>query len=222
MWGWPHRAQRTHSRATLLPPPPPQRPPADPAPSGCWMQVKEKKSLLARLETMDMGKPIAEAEWDMDDVAGCFLYYAGAHTQAPSEWQALQRTAGQGLALLPSLAVLVPLHARMRPWHGVAWRVWRLGLPGFAQCAPSLPVAHGPSPSHPPIAPHCSPAAAGLAEQLDGRQGEPVDLGSDEFQCRLRREPLGVVGLISPWNYPSEPSLCYAVLCCAALWLPWC
>jgi acyl-CoA reductase-like NAD-dependent aldehyde dehydrogenase len=26
---------------------------------------------------MDMGKPIAEAEWDMDDVAGCFEYYAG-------------------------------------------------------------------------------------------------------------------------------------------------
>jgi hypothetical protein len=31
-------------------------------------QVKERKSELARLETLDMGKPIAEAEWDMDDV----------------------------------------------------------------------------------------------------------------------------------------------------------
>lgn len=34
---------------------------------------------------------------------------------------------------------------------------------------------------------------AGLAEQLDGRQYEGVDLGSDDFRCALRREPLGVV-----------------------------
>ena len=51
----------------------PSCPPAD---CGC-KQVKERKSELARLETSDMGKPIAEAEWDMDDVAGCFEYYAG-------------------------------------------------------------------------------------------------------------------------------------------------
>jgi hypothetical protein len=82
--------------------------------------VRERKSELARLETLDMGKPIAESEWDMDDVAGCFEYYAG------------------------------------------------------------------------------------LAEALDGRQGEGVDLGSDDFACRLRREPLGVVALITPWNYPRE------------------
>ena len=54
-------------------------------------------------------------------------------------------------------------------------------------------------------------AAAGLAEQLDERQGEPVDLGSDDFQCRLRRDPLGVVGLISPWNYPRECLICVQV-----------
>ncbi|PRW59376.1 betaine aldehyde dehydrogenase isoform A [Chlorella sorokiniana] len=82
-------------------------------------KVRERKSELARLETLDMGKPIAEADWDMDDVAGCFEYYGG------------------------------------------------------------------------------------LAEQLDGRQYEAVDLGSDDFNCRLRREPLGVVALITPWNYPA-------------------
>ena len=47
-------------------------------------QVKERKSELARLETSDMGKPIAEAEWDMDDVAGCFEYYAGRAQQGPA------------------------------------------------------------------------------------------------------------------------------------------
>jgi acyl-CoA reductase-like NAD-dependent aldehyde dehydrogenase len=28
-------------------------------------QVRDAKPLLAKLETMDMGKPIDEAEWDM-------------------------------------------------------------------------------------------------------------------------------------------------------------
>jgi betaine-aldehyde dehydrogenase len=67
---------------------------------------------------MDCGKPIDEAEWDMDDVASCFDYYAG------------------------------------------------------------------------------------LAESLDARQGAPIDVGSAEFEVKVKREPLGVVGLITPWNYP--------------------
>ena len=29
------------------------------------LQVRDAKPLLAKLETMDMGKPIDEAEWDM-------------------------------------------------------------------------------------------------------------------------------------------------------------
>ena len=29
------------------------------------LQVKEKKDLLARLETLDNGKPITEAAWDI-------------------------------------------------------------------------------------------------------------------------------------------------------------
>lgn len=80
--------------------------------------MREKKPLLARLETLDMGKPLDEAEWDMDDVAGCFDYYAG------------------------------------------------------------------------------------LAEGLDASQDSPIDVGSDDFKVRVRKEALGVVGLITPWNYP--------------------
>ena len=29
-----------------------------------------------------------------------------------------------------------------------------------------------------------------------------MDLGTEDFRCRLRREPLGVVALVTPWNYP--------------------
>jgi hypothetical protein len=39
---------------------------------------------------------------------------------------------------------------------------------------------------------------ADLAEKLDGRQWEPVDLGEDGFKSAIRREPLGVV--VRPWK----------------------
>ncbi|KAI9110013.1 hypothetical protein K1719_019054 [Acacia pycnantha] len=40
-------------------------------------KVMERKSELAKLEAIDCGKTLDEALWDMDDVAGCFEYYAG-------------------------------------------------------------------------------------------------------------------------------------------------
>ncbi|KAI3430010.1 Aldedh domain-containing protein [Psidium guajava] len=39
-------------------------------------KITERKSELAKLEAIDCGKPLEEAAWDMDDVAGCFEYYA--------------------------------------------------------------------------------------------------------------------------------------------------
>eukprot|EP01094_Clydonella_sp_ATCC50884_P019495 TRINITY_DN381_c0_g2_i6.p1 TRINITY_DN381_c0_g2~~TRINITY_DN381_c0_g2_i6.p1 ORF type:complete len:191 (+),score=43.25 TRINITY_DN381_c0_g2_i6:85-657(+) len=36
--------------------------------------VNERKSTLATLEAFDSGKPVPEAEWDIDDVAGAFEY----------------------------------------------------------------------------------------------------------------------------------------------------
>jgi len=43
---------------------------------------------------------------------------------------------------------------------------------------------------------------AGLAESLDGQQDKAVELPSETFAARVRREPCGVVGLIVPWNFP--------------------
>ncbi|GFR51349.1 hypothetical protein Agub_g13772, partial [Astrephomene gubernaculifera] len=84
-------------------------------------KIRDDKLVLAKTETMDCGKPIDEAEWDMDDVATCFDYYAGQ--------------------------------------------------------AEALDARNGPS----------APA---------------IDVGMAEFEVRVRREALGVVGLITPWNYP--------------------
>jgi betaine-aldehyde dehydrogenase len=39
----------------------------------------------------------------------------------------------------------------------------------------------------------CFSYYADLAEKLDGRQWQPVDVGEDGFKSAIRREPLGVV-----------------------------
>ncbi|XP_010272080.1 PREDICTED: betaine aldehyde dehydrogenase 1, chloroplastic-like [Nelumbo nucifera] len=81
-------------------------------------KIKDRKDELAKLETLDCGKPLDEAAWDMDDVASCFEYYAE------------------------------------------------------------------------------------LAEALDTKQKAPVSLPMEAFKCHVLKEPIGVVGLITPWNYP--------------------
>jgi betaine-aldehyde dehydrogenase len=81
-------------------------------------KVREKKDFLARLEVRDNGKPLPEAAWDMDDVAGCFDFYAG------------------------------------------------------------------------------------LAEEQDNNPEEAIPLGDARFDSKVVKEPLGVVGAITPWNYP--------------------
>jgi len=43
---------------------------------------------------------------------------------------------------------------------------------------------------------------AGLAEALDTAQDRVVELPSEDFAARVRREACGVVGLIVPWNFP--------------------
>lgn len=48
----------------------------------------------------------------------------------------------------------------------------------------------------------CFDYYAGLAEKLDAEQYAPIDVGMEEFKVSVRKEALGVVGLITPWNYP--------------------
>ncbi len=80
--------------------------------------ITGKREFLARLEVADNGKPLPEALWDIDDVAGCFNFYAG------------------------------------------------------------------------------------LAEDLEANPEETIPLGEPRFSSSVVREPLGVVGAITPWNYP--------------------
>ncbi|WP_438464155.1 aldehyde dehydrogenase family protein [Marinomonas sp. PE14-40] len=38
--------------------------------------IRAKRDEFSQLETLDNGKPLPEAEWDIDDAADCFSYYA--------------------------------------------------------------------------------------------------------------------------------------------------
>jgi betaine-aldehyde dehydrogenase len=86
-------------------------------------KVEKEAKGWAHLETLDSGKPLRESLWDMEEVAGCFRYYAD------------------------------------------------------------------------------------LAEKLDARQYEKVKLSDDSYDASLRFEPVGVVGAITPWNYPALMAL---------------
>jgi len=48
----------------------------------------------------------------------------------------------------------------------------------------------------------CFDYYADMAEKLDRRQGETVEMPDPDFRTALRREPVGVAALITPWNYP--------------------
>lgn len=43
---------------------------------------------------------------------------------------------------------------------------------------------------------------ADLAEKLDAEEPEELKVSDENFRTRVVREPIGVVGAITPWNYP--------------------
>jgi len=47
--------------------------------------IRARRAELAELETLDCGKPIVEAELDVDDAATCFEYYGGLATKIHGE-----------------------------------------------------------------------------------------------------------------------------------------
>ncbi|CAI8597697.1 unnamed protein product [Vicia faba] len=48
----------------------------------------------------------------------------------------------------------------------------------------------------------CFEYYAVLAEGLDSKQKAPISLPMDTFKSHILKEPIGVVALITPWNYP--------------------
>jgi betaine-aldehyde dehydrogenase len=48
-------------------------------------RIRSRRDELAKLETINSGKPIVESEFDMDDAATCFEYYGGLATKIHGE-----------------------------------------------------------------------------------------------------------------------------------------
>lgn len=41
-----------------------------------------------------------------------------------------------------------------------------------------------------------------MAEKLGAEEPEEIEVSDDSFKTRVVREPIGVIGAITPWNYP--------------------
>lgn len=87
--------------------------------------IRDRLPELARLEVLDNGKPLPEAEWDLADAAGCFDYYAGL----AEELDGAVETIPLGDARFTSKAVREPVGVAgaIIPWNYpllmAAWKV---------------------------------------------------------------------------------------------------
>jgi len=52
--------------------------------------------------------------------------------------------------------------------------------------------------------------------ELERNQNKPIDVGDPSFQAYIRYEPMGVAGLIIPWNYPLAMAAWKVAPCLAA------
>ncbi len=93
-------------------------------------RVRARRSELAELETRNSGKPIVEAELDMDDSASCFEYYGGLATKIHGNVIPVPAPA-LTLALREPMGVA----GQIIPWnYPLAMAAWKLGPAIAAGC----------------------------------------------------------------------------------------
>ncbi len=99
--------------------------------------VRERAAELAELETLQSGKPIVEAEFDIDDVATCFEYYGGLATKIHGEVVPVPDKA-MSLALREPIGVA----AQIVPWnYPLLMAAWKLAPAICAGCTVVLKPA---------------------------------------------------------------------------------
>src|SRR6202521_5084962 len=85
-------------------------------------KVRQNLPMLAGLECRNSGKPIVEAEYDINDVATCFEYYGGLATQGLGHVNPVP-----GNTLSPSLREPVGVAGQIIPWnYPLLMAAWKL------------------------------------------------------------------------------------------------
>jgi len=121
-------------------------------------QLRERAADLARLETENVGKPLAESEFDVADAASCFEYYGGLATKITGEVNPVPDD-----ALSLTLKEPVGVCGQIIPWnYPLLMAAWKIAPALCAGCTVVLKPAEA------------TPATAmELAKLLDGMAGLP-------------------------------------------------
>ena len=99
--------------------------------------VRERAGDLAQLETLNSGKPIVEAEYDIADVATCFEYYGGLATKIQGDVIPVPDNA-MSLALREPIGVA----GQIIPWnYPLLMAAWKLAPAICAGCTAVLKPA---------------------------------------------------------------------------------
>lgn len=87
--------------------------------------IRARLPELARLEVMDNGKPLPEAEWDLADAAGCFDFYAGLAEELDGEVEDVALADGRftARAVREPLGVAVAIVPWNYPLLMASWKV---------------------------------------------------------------------------------------------------
>lgn len=104
--------------------------------------IRRERSKLARLESVNSGKPIVEAEFDVDDAATCFEYYGGLATKITGDVNPVPDKA-VSLTLKEPIGVC----GQIIPWnYPILMAAWKIAPALAAGCtvvlkpAPATPI----------------------------------------------------------------------------------
>ncbi len=97
--------------------------------------IRARQAEIARLEVLDNGKPLPEADWDIADAAGCFDFYAGLAEQLddnPAETIAL----ADGRFASKAVREPVGVAGAIIPWnYPLLMAAWKVAPALAAGCA---------------------------------------------------------------------------------------
>ena len=100
-------------------------------------RIRARRDALAKIETLNSGKPIVESEYDMDDSATCFEYYGGLATKITGDVNPVPDD-----ALSLTLKEPVGVCGQIIPWnYPLLMAAWKLAPALCAGCTVVLKPA---------------------------------------------------------------------------------